>query len=39
MTHDNAERMVVWKVNSPESVQRKVGSLHDLSPTTSSRRR
>ncbi|MFM9657465.1 MULTISPECIES: DUF6192 family protein [Streptomyces] len=30
LTQDSAQRMVVWKVNSPESVQRKVGSSPDL---------
>nr|WP_319105761.1 DUF6192 family protein [Streptomyces caniscabiei] len=28
MTQDSVERMVVWKVNYPESVQRKAGAVH-----------
>ncbi|MFM9552994.1 MULTISPECIES: DUF6192 family protein [Streptomyces] len=28
LTQDSVERMVVWKVNYPESVQRKAGAIH-----------
>ena len=38
LTQDSVERMVVWKVNYPESVQRKAGAIHGLVAMARSRR-